>query len=111
MSYPKDGAPYLDECIIYCVNLSLSIQVRFNPKWLGGQIDPLPCGFWKNVSSKEMVKLCFFVFFRIILRHIFPKNSIEIPQVVQNKFSANISYFHQFSSIFLFFNIALLQKN
>ena len=24
MSYPKDGAPYLDECIIYCVNLNSS---------------------------------------------------------------------------------------
>ena len=57
MSYPKGGAPYLDECIIYCVNLYLSIQVRFNPKRLeGSQIDPLPCGFSKNVSSKEMVK-------------------------------------------------------
>ena len=54
MSYPKDGAPYLDECIIYCVNLYLLIQVRFNPKWLGG--DLLPCGFSKNVSSEEMEK-------------------------------------------------------
>ena len=80
-----DGVPYLDECIIYWVNLYLSIQVRFNPKRLGGggQIDPLPCGFSKNASSKKMVKPCFFVTFKIILKHIFPENSIEFPQVVQ----------------------------
>ena len=84
MSYPKDGAPNLDECFIYCVNLYLSIQVRFNPKQLGGgggggggQIDPLPYGFSKNVSSKEMVTL------KIMLKHIFPENSIEFRQVIR----------------------------
>ena len=33
MTDPKDGAPYHDECILYCVspkkNMYLSIQVRF----------------------------------------------------------------------------------
>ena len=56
----------------------------------GGQFDhppsPLPpflCGSSKNVSSKERVKPWFFVIFNIILRHIFPENFIEFPQVVQ----------------------------
>ena len=53
----------------------------------GGQFDLpaplLPCGFSKNVSSKERVKPCFFVTFNIIIRHIFPENFIEIPRVVQ----------------------------
>ena len=45
-------------------------------------LSPL-CGFSKNVSSKERVKPWFFVTFNIILRHIFPENFIEFPQVVQ----------------------------
>ena len=49
---------------------------------LGGQFDA-PCGFSKNVSSKERVKPWFSVTFSIILSHIFPENFIEIPQVVQ----------------------------
>ena len=48
----------------------------------GGQIDP-PCGFLKNVSSIERVEPWFFVTFNIILKHIFPENFIEFPQVVQ----------------------------
>ena len=52
-------------------------------KQLGeGQFNP-PCGFSKNVSSKEKVKPCFFVTFNIIISHIFLENFIEIPQVVQ----------------------------
>ena len=42
--------------------------------------DPLLCGFSKNVTSKEKVKLWFFVTFNIVLRHIFPENFIEFPQ-------------------------------
>ena len=41
-----------------------------------------PCGFLKNVSSKEMVKPWFFVTSNIIIRHIFSENFIEIPQVL-----------------------------
>ena len=48
---------------------------------VGGQIDP-PCAFSKNVFSKERVKPCFFVTFKIISKHIFPENFIEFPQVV-----------------------------
>ena len=65
-----------------------------------------PCRFSKNISSKERVKSSFFVTFNIILKHIFPKDFIEFPQVVQKiwkKFSVNISYFHQFSSTFWIF--------
>ena len=40
------------------------------------QFDP-PCGFSKTVSSKEKVKLWFFVTFSIILKDIFPENFIE----------------------------------
>ena len=43
----------------------------------------LPCGFSKNVFSKERVKPWFFANFKIILRHIFPENFIEFPPVVQ----------------------------
>ena len=43
---------------------------------------PSPCGFSKNVSSKERVKPWFSVTFTIILKHIFPENFIEFPQAV-----------------------------
>ena len=46
-------------------------------------IDPPPCGFLKNVSSIERVEPWFFVTFNIILKHIFPENFIEFPQVAQ----------------------------
>ena len=49
----------------------------------GGQIDPPPCGFANNASSKERVKPWFSVTFEIILKHIFPENLIEFPQIVQ----------------------------
>ena len=39
--------------------------------------------FLKNVSSTERVEPWFFVTFNIILKHIFPENFIEFPQVVQ----------------------------
>ena len=53
-------------------------------KWEGGgQIDPPPCGFLKNVSSIERVESCFFVTFNIVLKHIFPENLIEFPQIFQ----------------------------
>ena len=43
----------------------------------------LPCGFSKNVSSKERVKSSLFVTFNVIISYIFPENFIKIPQVVQ----------------------------
>ena len=42
-----------------------------------------PVVFLENVSAKEIVNSWFFVTFNIIISHIFPENSIEIPQVVQ----------------------------
>ena len=39
--------------------------------------------FPRNVSSKERVKPWLFVTFDIILRHIFPENFIEFPEVAQ----------------------------
>ena len=53
-----------------------------NPKTAGGINLTPPCGFSKSVSSKEREKPWFFVTFNIILRHIFPENFIEFPQVV-----------------------------
>ena len=57
-------------------------MMKRNPKTAEGQFDP-PCGFSKNVSSKERVKLCFFVTSNVILRHIYPENLIGFSQVVQ----------------------------
>ena len=53
----------------------------FNPKMAGGQFDPPPCDFSKNVSSEERMKPWFFVTFNIILKHIFTENFIEFPPV------------------------------
>ena len=63
------------------------MDLYINPKTAGrvgggGQFDT-PCGFSKSVSSKEREKPWFFVTFNIILRHIFPENFVEFPQVVQ----------------------------
>ena len=62
--------------LIYCLgNIflhSFSFLI-FKRIWGGGD----PCGFSKNVSSREGVKL------NIIINHIFPENFIESPQVVR----------------------------
>ena len=43
-------------------------------KRLAGQFDPTPCAFfWKNMSSKEIVKPQFFQTFNIIISHTFPE--------------------------------------
>ena len=64
-------------------NFIPSLTPYLNPKTAGGggQFDS-PCGFSKNLSSKERVKPWCFVTFNVILRHIFPENFIEFPQVV-----------------------------
>ena len=73
--------------IYYHTQCLRNFHNEFNPNTAGvreGQIDPPPpCGFSKNVSSKDRVKPWFFVTFNIIMRHIFPENVIEIHQVVQ----------------------------
>ena len=51
-----------------------------NLKSLIINIDP-PCGFSKNVSSKERVKTCFLVTFDVIINQIFLENFIKINQV------------------------------
>ena len=72
--------------------------------WQGGQSIWLPsCGLSKNVSSKERVKPWFFVIFNIIMGHIFPENSIEIPQVFQKIWRISLS-------ILAIFIISLLQR-
>ena len=83
-------------------------------KRLGGQFDPSPLGFSKNVSSKEWMKPWLSVTFDIIVSHIFPENFIEIPQLVLKLWRISLSKsgifidFHQFSG---FFDISLLQRN
>ena len=51
----------------------------------------VPCGFSKNVSSKEREKACFFVAFNNAISHIFPENLTEIPQVVQKLWTISLS--------------------
>ena len=75
-------------CEICVKNDEGEAESIINPKTAGrgegGQFDPPPhCGFSKIVSSKERLKPWFFATFNIILKHIFPENFIELPQVVQ----------------------------
>ena len=48
----------------------------------GGQFNT-PCGFSKNVFSKESLKPWFLVSFNVITRRTFPENFIEISLVVR----------------------------
>ena len=79
-----------------------------NPKKAGAQFDHHPCSFSKGVFSRESLKPSFFLKFNII-RHNFPENFIDIPQVAQEDiriFLANINYFHEFLWMFSHFLIA-----
>ena len=62
-----------------------------SPKTARGSIWPLPCGFSKNISSKERVKLWFFVTFNIILGHIFRDIFVDLPQDVQKIWRISLS--------------------
>ena len=85
-------------------------QFLINPKTAGGdQFDP-PCGFSKTVSSKERVKHCFFVTFNIIIRHVFPENFIEIPQVVQKIWRISLSAKSFFNKVAALRSAPLLKK-
>ena len=62
----------------------------------------IPYGFFKNVSSREKLKPCFFVNFNIIISYNFSENFTEIPQVIQKiwRFSQSIvTIFINFSSL------------
>ena len=76
----------------------------------GAQFDPTPrVWFSKNAFSKESETLGFFVIFNIIISHVFRKNFIEIPQVVQKiwRFSSPIlTIFIDFFSSFWLFHVA-----
>ena len=71
------------------IHMEIEAQQKINPKtggwrrWFHFDTPPPLCCFSKNVSSKERVKPYLFVTLNTILRYIFPKNSIEFPQVVQ----------------------------
>ena len=79
-----NSAALLEEKINYTIKFVLSKKLAqqfcLNPKTtLGGKWGVQhPCGFLKIVSSKQIVKPWFFVTFKIIIRHIFPENFIEI---------------------------------
>ena len=81
----------------------MSVYFCFEPKngWgVEGGVNLTTCGFSKNVYSKERTKPWFFMIFNIILRHIFPEDFIEFPQVVQKilgNYLSILANFHQFS--------------
>ena len=60
---------------------------------------PHPYGFSNNVFSKDRVKPCSFVFFNMIISHIFPENFSEISEVVQGIWKLSLSI----STIFINF--------
>ena len=103
---------------LYTVFLWCSEKSKLNRKYLltlkrlGGRVNLFPpCGFSKNVSSKERLKPWFFVNFNIILKHIFPENFIEFPQFVQKIWRNSLSIlaiFINFPRFFGFFDITLL---
>ena len=75
----------------------------------GGKFDSLLCFFHKCIFYRED-KVLILMTFNIIISHIFPKNFIEIPQVVQKILRFSLSIL-TFSSIFQFFDISLYQRN
>ena len=79
----------------------------------GGQLDT-PLWFFKNcIFLTEGETLVFYDFY-IIIRHIFPENFIEIPQVVQKLWRIPLfilAIFNNFYQFFGLFDISLLQRN
>ena len=75
----------------------------------GGQIDP-PCGFPKNMFSKERVKPWVFGTFNIIISQIFPGNFIEIPQVLQKIWRYSPSILTIFIDFSDFWNFLVAKK-
>ena len=102
-----------------CCDRSSRLQMFFRvndlyPKMTSGSQFDLPCGFLKIVSSKQRMRPWFFVTFKIIIRYIFPKNFIEIHQVVQMLWRISLSIlaiFIDFYQFLGFFEISLLQRN
>ena len=93
------------------VLIKIVISFYFNSNLPG---DWPPCGFLKNVSSIERVEPWFFVTFNIILKHIFPENFIEFPQVVQKIWRNSLpilAIFVNFPQFCGIFDITLLQRN
>ena len=87
------------EGMSFCTNLSLTL------KRLGDQTDPSPCGFTKNIFSRERANPRFSVTFNIIISHIILKNVIEIPQIVQKTWrflSSILNFFVYFPDFFTF---------
>ena len=76
----------MKECLIYIFSFCMrGFLLHAKTAGGGGPFGPPPptlCGFPENVSSKERVKSCFFVTINTILKHIFPENFIEFPEIV-----------------------------
>ena len=81
----------------------------------GGNLTPRPrVVFQKLYLLNRGWNPGFFVTFKIMIRHIFPENIIEIPQVVQMLWRISVStlaIFINFYQFFGFLDISLLQRN
>ena len=98
-----------------CIFVDIS---PFNHKTAGGSIwtpstspptHPFPCDFSKNVSSKERVFCEFRYYHKSYLSWKFHWSSSSCSEVMKN-LSVNLSYFHQFSSIFFIILTFLVTK-
>ena len=78
----KTGTPHIDLNPVQLNYYQFMVSLTLKRLGVNLTLPPHPYGFSKNVSSKERVKLWFFVTFDIIISHIFPENFIEIPQLV-----------------------------
>ena len=102
----------VDKIILLLNNQLVLTCLKSTTKIVERQFD-LPCGFSKNVSSKERVKPCYFYAFKYHnsdLSWKFHWNSSSRSEVLKN-FFVNISYFHRFSSIFwIFWHFLVTEK-
>ena len=97
--------PSFDSVFCLLCFLTIIYGLFLTLKRLGGVNLTPSCGFLKNVSSKERVKPWLFVTFNIILKHIFPENFIEFPQVVQKIWRNSLSILAKFDQFFGFLTL------
>ena len=101
ISWTRGAFTFFHYIVVFSFCCAQFCYCQLTLKWLRGSIWP-PCSFSKNVTSKERVKLWFFV------------NFIEFPQVVQKiwkNYLSILAIFINFPWFFGFFDVALLQRN
>ena len=81
----------------------IDIHSLINPKKGGGFVFP------KRYFT-ERLKPCFFVTFNIIISHIFPKNVIEFPQVIQKIWRVSPLILTHFIFFFIFWHFLFTKK-